>query len=550
MGIHTIEESVSSAGERSVNRKFRLMMTVCSLLRRYFGCWRWPFLVFASATAFFLYLSYTYCLGDEKNRIGLQTNALHVLSYGNGSLKETLDNSLFNSCWSAHPSSSRRFVIGLNFWEQMNMGTSNLFGLVRVASELQAQVVAPFIHNSRLYGLPGFIADEKWSTNAPSHSMGLIYDMDKFNQLSCHFGMLPFANFYEDFLPWSTKKLKVVHFIHVVEAREHPLMVGHSAKLIKQKFAASHIVDCHDVPSVQPFMTAILTTVNMEAIKTNSTAFDIAEYLCVNASHPTDPTYLAQQCGLTSTGFSLLVVNWRGFSSHHMVEKAAKGSHTSHKTYITNLKHTQHPSAPRDVFPFNRYIINNASQFLQKLVKGSDFIGIHVRSEKLGQRNQRIKNFLSNCFNSALELRDMLLSQPENSGLPVIFFTDHGVHGSDSCLSCTGAKAIDKLFSEQNIAPVHFDPTMLQASSMDHVIVNDSGFVASVEMSALSRAKHIILVGGGAYEKQAGLRFRELATSARKATTQSQRLLEVCWDDSGQYKSRQVWSSVPDRLND
>ena len=506
--------------------------------------------MFLSTATFFLYWSYTYCLGDEKIRIGLQKSTLPVQLYGNGSLEWTLgNNSSLDNCWSVQPISSRRFVIGLNFWEQMNMGTSNLFALVRMASDLEARVVAPFTHNSRLYGLPGFIADEKWSTNATSHSIDLIYNMNKLNQLSCQYGMMPLADFYRDFLPHSTKKLKVVHFIHGMESREHPIMVGDSTNLIKQKFASSHVVDCHDIPSIQPFVTAILTTINAKAIKSNSSSFDIEEYLCVNASHPTDPANLVQHFRPSTSGFSLLVVNWRGFLSHHFVGQSARGSHTSHKTYITNLKSTMHPSAPRDVFPFNRYIASNASLFLQLLVNQSGFIGIHVRSEKLGQRNQRIKNFLPRCFNTTLMLRDKLLSLPENSNLPVLFFTDHGEHGSDSCLFCAGGRAIDKLFYHHNIRPVHFDPATLNAIASGHVIINDSGFVASVEMSALSRAKHLILVGGGAYEKQAGLRFRHLAY-ARKPNSQSQQLFEVCWDDSGQAKTRQLWGAgAVNRLN-
>ena len=374
--------------------------------------------------------------------------------------------------------------------------------------------------------------------------------MDKLNQLSCQYGMMPLADFYRDFLPKSTRSLKVVHFIHVTEAREYPIMVGESSKLMKQKFASSHIINCLDVPSVQPFVTAILTIINAKTYKSNAPAFNIEEYVCVNASHPTDPTSLADHNMLnTSSGFSLLVVNWRGFSGHHLVGKSAKGTHTSHKTYITNLKSSQHPTAPRDLFPFNTFIDSNASLFLQQiLVNQSNFIGIHVRSEKLGQRNQRIKNFLSRCFNTTLKLKNKLLSLPENRNLPILFFTDHGEHGSDSCLSCVGARAMDKLFHQHNIRPVHFDPASLKTLSSDHVIVIDSGFVASVEMSALSRAKHLILVGGGAFEKQAGLRFRDLAY-ARKPNSQSQRLIEVCWDDSGQAKSRQIWSGGANRLN-
>ena len=55
---------------------------------------------------------------------------------------------------------SYRFVLGLNFWEQLTMATNNLLHLVCLADSLNASTVQPFTYNSRLYGLQMFKAGE------------------------------------------------------------------------------------------------------------------------------------------------------------------------------------------------------------------------------------------------------------------------------------------------------------------------------------------------------------------------------------------------------
>lgn len=51
-----------------------------------------------------------------------------------------------------------RFLLGLNYWEQMTMATINLFQLVCLADSWNSSVVQPFTLDSRLYGLRNFKA--------------------------------------------------------------------------------------------------------------------------------------------------------------------------------------------------------------------------------------------------------------------------------------------------------------------------------------------------------------------------------------------------------
>lgn len=51
-----------------------------------------------------------------------------------------------------------RFLLGLNYWEQLTMATMNLFQLVCLADSWNSSVVQPFTLDSRLYGLRNFKA--------------------------------------------------------------------------------------------------------------------------------------------------------------------------------------------------------------------------------------------------------------------------------------------------------------------------------------------------------------------------------------------------------
>lgn len=55
---------------------------------------------------------------------------------------------------------TNRFILGINFWEQLTMATNNLLHLVCLGAAWNASTVQPFTSNSRLYGLRNFLAGE------------------------------------------------------------------------------------------------------------------------------------------------------------------------------------------------------------------------------------------------------------------------------------------------------------------------------------------------------------------------------------------------------
>ena len=83
---------------------------------------------------------------------------------------------------------------------------------------------------------------------------------------------------------------------------------------------------------------------------------------------------------------------------------------------------------------------------------------------------------------------------------------------------------------------MHFSPAKYDA-------VEDSGLVAAVEMETLAAADHLILIGGGAFQKQLGIKFRNKEPHI-KGKQSKHRVHMVCWDDLGKVKPfRQVVNS-------
>ena len=60
-----------------------------------------------------------------------------------------------------------RFILGLNYWEQLTMATMNLFQLICLADLWNSSVVQPFTLDSRLYGLKNFKAGKLLIINLP-----------------------------------------------------------------------------------------------------------------------------------------------------------------------------------------------------------------------------------------------------------------------------------------------------------------------------------------------------------------------------------------------
>ena len=422
--------------------------------------------------------------------------------------------------------SPQRFVIGLNYWEQTNMALGNMFALNRLSKDWSVHLVCPFTMNSRLYGLPNLLADHKWAmlpANSTMLSLEHLFNINYLNLLGKSYNLTSLINF-NVFLRSSNRYITVVHFIHERESREKRILLGPAGLELRQRLSVQPVFQCQDYPNIKPLAHDIITSLNnlAAASDSNTKPFVLYRYFCINASKVITPTFLAEKCGLKpfNADISVIVVNWRGIGDTRVVKNSAKGFHRSQRLVIRNMTLRTHPKGNRDVFKHSLNVLRNASYFLSKLkLTYNKFIGIHIRSEKLGIRSTRISKFIGMCMRKAMELTSKFQEQFGN--FTTVVLTDYGTHGSDSCVACKGAKKIQNILAKYNMYPVEFNP-------LDHPpSFYDSGFVAAVEMEMLVKARYIILVGGGAFQKQIAMQKHKFSSYKTRNS-----VVKVCWEDN------------------
>lgn len=396
------------------------------------------------------------------------------------------------------------------------MAIGNMFALSQFAKDWSASLVKPFIFNSRLYGLPHFLSDHKWKEiNSSMLTLDHVFDTNNLNRLASLYGTSKFAGFCE-FILQASRDVTLIHFINNRESREISILTGPDGHTLHNRLSREHTFECSQYKSVQQLGKHIINSLNKEAIATSSKIFQLNRHYCVNSSIATSSSELAEQCKFSSSvrNLSLLVLNWRGLGVDQIVTNSAKGVHKSRRLIVRNLTLYQHPRGGTHVFSHSHQVLEATRRFMNSFnLTSGQFIGVHIRSEKLGQRDRRIKGFLDECMEKVMRLCEKL--RHRHKDLPMVFLSDYGAQGSDSCFACKGAKQVKVYFNRYNITPIHFNEA------------THSAFIAAVEMELLAHSWVLILVGGGAFEKQITLQKYNLKRKTRQAE-----IIKVCWDDN------------------
>lgn len=398
------------------------------------------------------------------------------------------------------------------------MAVGNMFSLSSFGKALHCQLVEPFTYNSRLYGLPHFLSDHKWSrVKDRSLSLSDIFSINHINTLGESYRLPHLVNF-NTFINSAPRALVLIHFIHEIESREWPISVSEEGVELIRSLGNSYVLECSSYKVVRSLVQMLLSSLNNEIRRGEH--FSILRHCCVNGSHETSPSELAERCGFDPQGgpLTLLVLNWRGMTGGANVHRSAKGHHKSQRLIVRNSTSFKHPKGITDPFVHSHSILQLSRDFVKqlRLVPG-EYTSVHIRSEKLGQRDRRVGGFLDNCLNKAWSLATNI-----TNGDRLIVFSDFGPLGSDSCYSCKGGKKTRSFFKDNNVTKASFNPKLYKTRP-------DAGVVAAVEMEAIVNSKTAILVGGGAYERQILL--------LRGRNDYNKGVVKICWDDNGQVEN-------------
>ena len=384
--------------------------------------------------------------------------------------------------------SGRRYVIGLSYWEQLVMAVRNMFQLVIVANDWGSRVVEPYTINSRLFGLKNFVIRRELSAhNNEPLLLSQLVNIGKLNTIMCDHG-LPHLISLQQFIDNSAELVIVVHFIHYISNPNDINVPANIKGRIIAQFNSSPVVDCGVL--LKQHLYRISDLLHQETGGKRDHV--IKHYYCVDATKLISTEKLGKMIGITQLEeFTVIVVDWHGYSKRSMVYKAATGPHINKRATLSTSYNG--PSFAAVTLPHSHKVISATDRYLQHVKITKPFIAVHIRSEKMGQVQVKHKGYLQSCMKQTLQLIEQLKQQYDISN--IVICIDTGEAGSDSCVNCRSGSTTLQILRDHNLEVTHFDPAAINETY-------DKGFIALVEMNILSHGDHLIVVGGGSFQNQ------------------------------------------------
>ena len=412
--------------------------------------------------------------------------------------------------------SKNNFVLGLSYWEQLTMATTNLCSLTAFSRHWHARTVEPFTRNAEMWGLPSTLHYPVFHGMPPIYKAGpakplnSLFNMTLFNShmLCSKYDIPPLADF-EEFMLNANRGIRLLHFNFNAYGKQIP-----TAKEFSEN---NHYINCLGHSYLKDFSSRLLSYLNAEASKRSLPSFTVDAACCVNHRHLTTPEEMASKCGFQDLdGLTVVIPIWRGYS-----ELPTK----KFRLVVPVDSPVLHRPLSSDVsFPLNNRLLSNVTAYCHDISEGRDFIGVHIRTAKLGMLDYISRKKLSTkCFDMTWELISKL--QKEFPELPIKYFVDFGTYGSHSSEIGLGKRVSKKPFAQRKINHIHYNPEK-------HDGWIDQGFVALVEQSAISNAKVLVMVGGGSFQDQILTRFKDQGTGNNVYT--------ICWTKDSLFVSKVV----------
>ena len=401
----------------------------------------------------------------------------------------------------------RRYVLGMNYWEQFTNAVTNFFALACIAHEWDASIVQPYTAHSRLYGLDNLLLDDYINSSDRALDLGLILDPASMDSVLRERGLHSMSTL-QDMLRYGDRGLIFLHFVSEKPVHEYLFKSSSTRNFLTSAFQKTGIVDCSNQPELIEFSRLVSSNLNSKLenlTRVDTNHFHLHKYYCINMTHGLTPSELALRAGLGNDNISVIVVNWRGLSNGNEVH-SSKGVHLSNRFVVfDNEKCTGHKHLKTFHLEFSQVVQDASKRFMDELrVEDQQFMVVHFRSEKLAFRQYRFPRFMPNCVYEGLQMRDKVLNEVGvtggGRGLKVLYFGDIGPYGSETCKNCKAIPEMERLLDKYQIELSRFSPS-------DYNLPQDRGFVATVEMAVMSRASHMILLGGGAFQLQLQVRF-------------------------------------------
>ena len=399
-----------------------------------------------------------------------------------------------------------RYISTLFFYDQLTVAQAHLIDLIQVGKLLGAQTVAPLTCDSRVCGIAGkycqchyAVRNEQPSCDTQPNVHGRICSSDvsvlslyseTFLQSQLQASHLPPLSNLTSFIKYSHRSIVILHPFY--QSRSYTDRYdGIGGKTVTPLLQNKSIVDCRYVKEISKLSDKVLTDLNHLAFKYEVDKFDVVAVYCIRSWEPYNAINLMSEWKLEKNT-SVIMTAWRGLAKNNPVSlrltNISRISISMMSTFSTG-------------FVASDQVLIHAEQYLDDVTMTKPFVCIHMRIEYL-----RINNFtaIKNCFLQIRETRNHFLTL--NSNLTVLHFWDLGHWGTSSFRDPDGKKTKLKKFIERKFLQIskykinEYDPIKYHG-------IKDGGFVSLVEAEVMSKAEHLITVGGGTFQKKVITKF-------------------------------------------
>ena len=402
-----------------------------------------------------------------------------------------------------------QYMLSFHYAEQLTSASRHFVSFVNLAAQWGMRAVEPLVVNSRLFGLGVPRTDV--------YEYSRLFNLSQANKIlgSCllrhsHQGESDVVFKMRDFLADSYKRFVVVYFvkksplpsIHTIVSKENNTYFRS-----RLQTAARAIIDCTDTGRATGVTQKVENRLNTDELWHRNPDIDhrarkstVTRMICVNYYEPVSLTDLRNvifQNQNDSYRESVLFIKWQGLRTAYKFDKLS--SKLMQKCKL-------------DAMPHSAEVFDMSKAFLQSLVLEKPFLSVHMRTERVIQKEAFYQGYTECCTRKLLSVINTTLHEHNLKGALVL--SDYGTYGTDSCFYGKGtmprsfcklrSDKILKYLSQGGIQVAEFD-----VKSFDGV-PQMSGFASLVEADALLQGDMLITMGFGSFQSTLRKKFVEL----------------------------------------
>ena len=400
-----------------------------------------------------------------------------------------------NTSETVKPITNRRgYVLALSYWDQQTSALRNLLGLQCWATKVNLKVVEPFVVGSD-YGMQ--VVKQNNDSDEMEVRFRDLFDIDQWNG-QYHTKLTPLVS-WKSFLenaPRNIILVEIKYTDHPMKFPELPLDVACNKKRLTQQFLryfGSHQFHLQRTVCLDFKKLGILTTSQFNA------------YLFGNFS---------------TSSVSVVFTEWRGIATS-----------VYHRIMLRDFVCDSRLGVALGLNPSQK-IFKHANQYIQRYLHGGDYVAIALRLERMFSPAGKVN--VSACLNKTLGYLSRLKQRihPANTFLSI----DAGRFGSKgykkkplmaSTLTLQVEKLIETLYGNSTTIE-DWEETFVNISR-----TSNPGYIALLQKTIATRAKCLLLVGGGTFQQHASMLYQRMHTS-RQCYIQldgfcSQKVYKVPW---------------------